>query len=619
MPHFIQLNRLFAVFFIFLFFTSKVFSAEWQQRVEYKMDINLDVSTHQFIGTQTLTYQNNSPDTLHRIFYHLYFNAFQPGSMMDIRTRNIADPDKRILNRLPYLKPEEIGYHKVKSLTQDETPVKWEMSGTILEVELAQPILPGQKTVFTMNFESQVPVLIRRSGRESTEGVKYSMGQWYPKLCEYDHEGWHSDPYIFREFHGVWGDFEVNFTLDSKYTIGATGQLQNPTEVGHGYSKGTPKTKGLTTWRFKAKNVHDFVWCADPNYQHDIYQVPDGPELHFFYHASLPDSSLKFWKDLQPATARAFQFMNRHFGKYPYPIFNVMQGGDGGMEYPMGTIITGTRTYESLVGVTIHELIHSWYQGVLANDEGKYSWMDEGFTTYLTSRVKEHVFDRSSFNPHQRAYTKYFACVNDGVEEPSTTQSDYFETNQAYYTTAYYKSCVMLHQLSYVIGQEAVDKALLRYHQQHGFSHPAPYAFKRLAEKESGLELDWYFEQWLQSTRHIDYGIKTVVPANGKTYVTLERIGAMAMPVELVVTLRSGKTREIYLPLRVMRGVKENSGNTDRKVGEDWPWTHPEYVVELPYLYEDIKSMEIDPSQRMADLNRDNNRFTQSAPEPGPR
>lgn len=605
--------------FFFFFISNALFSAGWQQRVDYKMNINLDVNTHQFTGTQTLTYFNNSPDTLDKIFYHLYFNAFQPESMMDIRTRNIADPDKRILNRLPYLKPEEIGYHKVKALSQDEQPTKWEVSGTILEVQLAKPILPGAKTTLYMEFESQVPELIRRSGRNNKEGVNYSLGQWYPKVSEYDHEGWHADPYIFREFHGVWGDFDVKFTLDPTYTVGATGQLQNPTEVGHGYSKGDPKGKKPLTWHFVAKNVHDFFWCADPEYAHDIVQVPDGPELHFFYQTTLHDSLLGHWKELQPATVKAFQFMNQHFGKYPYPVFSVMQGGDGGMEYPMGTIITGKRPFKSLVGVTIHEMIHSWYQGVLASDEGKYPWMDEGFTTYLTSRVSEHVFNTSAPNPHARAYGKYFGCVAAEVEEPSTTQSDYFETNQAYYTTAYFKSAVMLHQLSYIIGQKAVDKALLRYHQEFKFTHPTPYDFKRLAEKTAGLELDWYFEQWIQSTRHIDYGIKELVPAKGKTYVTLERIGEMAMPIELVVTLKSGKEMMVYLPLRVMRGEKKAETDMSRTVGEDWPWTHPEYVVELPYLYEDIEKMEIDPSQRLADLNRSNNSYEAGIPSAGPR
>ena len=168
----------------------------WQQHVDYKMDIDMDVNNYQYQGKQTLVYTNNSPDVLDRVYYHLFFNAFQPGSEMDVRSQTIADPDARVGSRIGQLKPNEIGYIKVNSLKQNGTTLTHETVGTVLEVKLANPIKPGEKVTFTMDFDAQVPAQIRRTGRNNEEGVALSMSQWYPKLAEYDFEGWHADPYI---------------------------------------------------------------------------------------------------------------------------------------------------------------------------------------------------------------------------------------------------------------------------------------------------------------------------------------------------------------------------------------------------------------------------------------
>lgn len=207
----------------------------WQQRVDYQMEVRLDVKTHKLFGSQKLVYTNNSPDTLRKVYYHLYYNAFQPGSMMDVRSRTIADPDARVTDRISKLKDDEIGYQHILKLTQDGKEVKHKTIGTILEVELNKPLLPKMKTTFDMQFEAQVPVQIRRTGRNNREGIAYSMTQWYPKMAEYDHLGWHAYQYIAREFHGVWGDFDVKITIDPTFVVCGTGVLQNPHQIGHGY------------------------------------------------------------------------------------------------------------------------------------------------------------------------------------------------------------------------------------------------------------------------------------------------------------------------------------------------------------------------------------------------
>src|SRR6185436_2290863 len=209
----------------------------WQQRVEYTMNVHLDVTTHKVTGTQKLVYYNNSKDTLNKVYYHLYFNAFQPGSMMDVRSRNYPDPDPRVKDRIFYLKENEIGYQHIESLKQDGKDVGYLVNGTILEVTLAKPVLPNTKTVFDMKFDSQVPIQIRRSGHDNKEGIAYSMTQWYPKMAEYDYRGWHAYPYVAREFHGVWGDFDVKITIDPTFVVAGSGKLQDPDKIGFGYEK----------------------------------------------------------------------------------------------------------------------------------------------------------------------------------------------------------------------------------------------------------------------------------------------------------------------------------------------------------------------------------------------
>ena len=332
----------------------------WQQHVDYTMQVNLDRSTHRMQGTQKLVYTNNSQDTLYKVYYHLYFNAFQPGSMMDVRSRNIQDPDRRVADRISKLAPDEIGYQIIQTLTQDNKKAAFAVDGTIMEVTLNQPILPGKKTVFDMTFETQVPVQIRRSGRNSKESVAYTMTQWYPKLAEYDFQGWHAYQYVAREFHGVWGNFDVTIIADPELVIGGTGVLQNPEAIGHGYEKpGMPlkRPAGKLQWHFIAKDVIDFAWAADPEYTHDRAQVPNGPELHFFYQKN--EKTAETWKVMEGHAVKTFQYLNEHFGQYPYSTYSIIQGGDGGMEYPMCTMILGEGSQRGLTGVMAHEVSHS--------------------------------------------------------------------------------------------------------------------------------------------------------------------------------------------------------------------------------------------------------------------
>jgi len=593
--------------------TGKAVSTYWQQHVDYTMNIDMDAKNYQFNGTQKLVYTNNSPDDLRVVFYHLYFNAFQPNSEMDARVQTIADPDGRMApnigtkekpifeSRIAKLKPSEIGFQKIKSLKQNGKPVKYEIIGTILKVTLNETIKSGSKTTFDMVFKAQVPVQIRRSGRNNKEGVALSMAQWYPKMAEYDFEGWHADAYIAREFHGVWGDFDVTINIDKDYVLGGTGYLQNPQEIGHGYErKGyslTNQNVDKFAWHFKAPNVHDFTWAADKDFIHDIKKVDDNTVIHFLYKNSLSDTYKNTWAKMQNDAVNTMKFYNKIMGDYPYKQYSIIQGGDGGMEYGMCTLVTGKRTLKSLIGVVRHEMAHSWHQFVLATNESKHPWMDEGFTSYINVLADQELDGKKEF-PYERTYQTYNYLVNSGKNEPLTTHGDRYHTNMAYGINSYYKGLMFLSQLEYIIGKENVLKTLKKYYSDFKFKHPNPNDITRTAEKISGVQLHWYLDEWTKTLHNIDYSIKSV----SNTEITLERLGKMPMPIDVKVEFNDGSTEDFYIPLRMMLGSKE----TNATKLKDWAWSYPTYKFSVK---KQVKKVSLAPSKLMADVDLKNNVF----------
>ncbi len=585
----------------------------WQQHVNYTMDIEMNVENYQFDGKQKLIYTNNSPDDLQFIFYHLQFNAFQPGSEMDIRLQNIVDPDGRMVNnmgtkenpiyesRISKLKPNEIGFQKILSLKQNGKPVNYEIMGTILKVTLNTPILSGNKATFEMEFKGQVPIQIRRSGRNNKEGVALSMAQWYPKMAEYDEEGWHANAYIAREFYGVWGDFDVTIHIDKNYTVGGTGYLQNPQEVGHGYEDTSKKLKipkgEKLTWHFKAPKVHDFTWAADKDYLHDIKQVPNGATMHFLYKNK--PKTVENWKKMEDEAIKTMIFYNDYIGEYPYKQYSIIQGGDGGMEYGMCTLINGDGRYSSIVGTMKHEMAHSWFQFVLASNEIKHAWMDEGFTSYISTiarhEMKEEKDDTFIFD---RTYKTYNYLATSGKEEPLTTQADRYDTNMAYSIGSYVKGQIFLSQLGYIIGEKNLEKTIKKYYNDFKFKHPTPNDIKRTAEKVSGIQLDWYLNEWIETIHTIDYAVKSVDDKE----ISLARVGQMPMPIDLTVTYTDGTVENFYIPLQMMLGKKPTSA----KALNNWSWGNPTYTF---LASKSVKKVEIDSSLLMADIDRSNNIF----------
>lgn len=616
----------------------------WQQRIKYAIDVKMNVSNNRFTGTEKIEYTNNSTDTLDKIFIHLYWNAFQPNSEMDVRSRELGktiltnrrgqetqDWDSRVKDRISKLSETEIGYDSVDYVKINGIAQKLVYHETILEVKLDKPVLPKSKTQLDVAFRSQVPVQIRRSGRDNAEGIRYSMSQWYPKIAEYDYQGWNANPYIAREFYGVWGDYDVKISIDKSYMVAATGVLQNPNTIGFGYeAPGTKLVSNLSTfntWNFKGENIHDFVWAADPQFKHISVKVRNDLTFHAFYKAGdlHTDSS---WNNVLWAAQQVLPFIEKKFGKYPYPQYSFIQGGDGGMEYAMATLIKGPS-----LGTVFHEWMHSWYQHILGTNESLFPWMDEGFTTYAEGEISAFYYDSLSLKSpfinekskksardyalaqqnrlplHQYdSYAGYFGLAKSGLEEPITTHSDHYNTNFAYSNAAYSKGATFMAQLGYIVSDSIRDKILLEYYRQWKFKHPNANDFIRVAEKVSGLQLEWYKEYWVYSTKTIDYAVGDINVEDGKTVLSVKRLGKMPMPVDVLLTFKDG-TKEMHtIPLDLMFGHKPAEDATTI-VEKEWKWTDPEYKLSTQRNIKDLKSIEIDPSQRMADINRANNKL----------
>ena len=591
------------------FFSFTVSAQYWQQKVDYTMSVELDAKTADYTGVQKLVYTNNSPETLSKVFYHLYFNAFRPGSDMAIRLKNGGDRNGRFKVNIDSLSAFQSGYLKVSSLRQDGVPAKIIESGTILEVTLNKPLASGASTVLDLEFNGHVPDLVRRAGKNSKEGVAFSMAQWYPKMSEYDVDGWNTDPYTGREFHGVWGDFDVKITLDKDYTVGGSGYLQNADKIGKGYSdrKKAKTKKGKITWHFIAPNVHDFTFAADTDYIHDIYPGPNNVDLHFFYKNN--PEIIENWKNLQPLTAELMAFFNEKVGPYPYKQYSVIHGGDGGMEYAMLTLITGNRKFGSLVGVTAHEMAHSWFQHVLATNETKHEWMDEGFTSFISTLGTNKVLKVEKDFPHEGSYNGYFRLAKSGVEQPQSTNANRYHYNFAYESTAYSKGAVFLGQLGYIIGRDNLYKTLQAYYNEFKFKHPVPNDIRRIAERVSGIQLRWYLTDWTQTTNTIDYGITSVEAEENATRISLERKGLMPMPLDVLIQYKDGTQEVHYIPITLMRGEKENPYGLSWSVKKDWSWAALNYSFSINRSQEEIELITIDPTYYMADIDRENNTY----------
>ncbi len=612
-------------------------SGYWQQHVRYDIRVTLLDSIHTLEGTESVVYTNHSPDTLHEVWFHLYSNAFQPGSMMDERA--LAIHSAPIYDRIHTLPSSEWGRYWINTISANGNPVPFDIAGTVMKVALSKPMLPGDSVTIAFPFREQVPKQIRRSGWMSPEGVEYSMAQWYPKIAEYDREGWQRQEYIAREFYGVFGEFNVQITLPSRYTVGATGQCMNPNEVGHGYDEIASGAKaglseptaasGMTTWKFHADHVHDFAWVADDDYIHEWMTWNDTVTIHAFY----KQWAKPYWeKNALAYSLFALSTYGHYFGPYAYRNFSCTMAGDGGMEYPQLIMITGYRPNPlSLAGVIAHECGHQWFYGMLGSNETRQAFMDEGFTTFATTLSMNLLFgDHQEYPGEQHSWLDWFVpkfsnkrdnyrfyqeIASQGYEEPLDVPHDWFRED-ATAGLVYGKTAAILNMLEYTLGDSTFFAGMREYYWEWRFKHPHLLDFERVMEKVSHSDLAWFFDEWFKTTRTVDYAAKSVsshplAQAEGRredsyeTTVKLHNNGLAVMPIDLLLHFNDGTSEAATIPLATNQHLDYHKDGISHFF-PSWDWVAPNYTGTL-LTPKPVSWFEIDTSWRLQDLNWLNN------------
>ena len=589
-------------------------NAYYQQSAKYKMDIDIDAQNFTYQGNQTLTYINNSPDELKVVYFHLYWNAFKPNSMMDQRVQSQGkNGDSRLqtngVSRLASIPKEEEGAQNIHWIKQNGKALKFEIQETIMKVELNTPIKPNSSTTFTMEWDAVIPQQIRRSGRNNREGIDMSMTQWYPKIAEYDYDGWATFDYIGREFHAPFADFEVNIKIDKDYIIGAGGTLENPLEV-KGYDQNADiksDSKNKATWKWTAKNILYFAFAADRDYTVETFTILDGPKIYYVYQKS---EKTQLWEESKPYVTKFFQLMNATLGRYAYPSYAFIQGGDGGMEYGMCTLMLGEgRTLEGLVGLMVHEGGHSWNQQMLAYNESVRPWMDEGFTSYYDDLIMHQLFPPKEpvANPFVNSIKSYVNFTKTGKEEPAVWLADHHDGGNAYSIASYVKGEVFLVQLGYIVGEQNLSLIMKEFFNQWKMKHPTERDFLHIAQKTSGMDLKWFQHYWINTTKTIDYAIKNVKYEANSTTITLENKGSIPMPIDFSILTKDKKVVNYQIPMSMTHVWKTKDIYGDFNTLDYWKWTQKEYTFTIPYNKSQISALGIDFSQRLADVNPEDN------------
>lgn len=588
-------------------------NAYYQQAAQYKMDIDVNAEQFTYQGTQTLKYRNNSPDELNVVYFHLYWNAFKPNSMMDQRVANQGkNGDSRLqkdgISRLASIPKNEEGAQNIHWIKQNGKELKFEIQETVMKVYLDKPIKAHSKTTFTMEWDAVIPQQIRRAGRNNKEGVDMTMTQWYPKIAEYDYDGWATFDYVGREFHAPFTDFDVTIKINKDYVVGAGGTLLNPKEVkGYDASAQIKADQNKATWKWTAKNMLDFAWAADKDYSVESFDVPQGPKVYFVY---LKNDKTKAWGEAKPYVTKYFQIMNSKFGKYAYPSYAFIQGGDGGMEYGMCTMILGeAKNIEDLMGLMAHEGSHSWYQQMLATNEPVRPWMDEGFTSYAESYVMHQLFPPKDNRPNAfvekiDAYRKF---LKKQIEEPAVWLGDHHDNGTSYSYASYVKGELYLVQLGYIVGEENLSKIMTEYFKEWSMKHPTDRDFLHIAQKVSGMDLKWFHHYWINTTKTIDYGIKDVQYGNTSTTITLVNNSQIPMPIDLSIITADNKMVNYQIPLNMTHTWKTKDAFGEFNTLKYWPWTQKEYTLTIPYNKSQLRVLGIDFSHRLADLNPEDN------------
>lgn len=611
----------------------------WQQDVWYRIKAELDDETEIITASEILLYSNNSPDTLYELYFHLYQNAFQPGSYYS----QLGEANKI---KYKYGKYEGAGLGTVVSnLKVNGQVAKVILDNTIMKVVLNKPMLPNTDIEISMDFKTYFDNrgTMRRRMKTFIHGpnnVKQFDGvHWYPRICVYDRKfGWTTDQHLGKEFYGDFGQFDVELTIPNNYIMEATGVLVNENEVlpddlkkkidisnyarkkdeVNNYSFTLPKT-GKKTWKYQAINVHDFAFTCDPSYRRMVKVVPapENPFGKIECIALCQEENAHAWQPTSKFVAEVVKTYNQDFGMYLYNKIVAADARDG-MEYPMITLNGGN--WPGHQYVIAHEVGHNWFFGHIGNNETYRAALDEGFTQFLTAwSIRKFRKDKSSPNrtDYQMVYRGYLGDAQKFEHTCLNTHSDDFGSALGHgggYRQVYYKTATMLYNLQYVLGEELFISSMQHYFKKWRLAHPYFQDFRQSIIEYSKVDLNWFFDQWLETDKDLDYKIKKVkskkIDGDSWQYqIVLKRKGEMSMPLDIQTTSVNGEKQMHILPNSNF--AKESSANVLPK-WTGWGKLNREHTITIT-TKDKLKQVEIDPTQRLADFNPRDNQWKKQA------
>lgn len=594
----------------FLFAQNEATKPYFQQEVNFDIQVSLDDHNHNLHGQWQMEYINNSPDTLHFIYIHLWPNAY--------RQRNTAFANQELsLGDTQFYFTDDKNLGGIDSLAFESNGQKLSIETTkqgvdVIKLILKESLLPSHKVIIKSPFSVRIPGSFSRLGHV---GQSYQITQWYPKPAVYDRDGWHPMPYLdYGEFYSEFGQYDVAITLPKNYIIGSTGTVQDKDErewllekatadAQKSWTKDDPKVRKkadfpatveeLKTVHYHAENVHDFAWFADKRFYvlHDTVQLSSGKIVDAW--AYFTDREADLWQHSMKYIKRSTHFYSNLVGEYPYPQVSALQSAlsaGGGMEYPMVTVIGLSRSAQSLDEVITHEVGHNWFYGILGSNERDHSWMDEGFNSYYDRRYTEEFYGDQDkqlsgilnsgplVGIDELGY-RYFACQAK-FKAPDTPAGDLPGYN--YWLGSYSVPAIGLKQLEIHIGKNRFDAAFQAYYQQWKFKHPQPEDAQKSIEKASGEDLGWFFQGLMGSGEVQDYGIKSVKQQGQQLSLDINNNGHIEGPFTLVAKKENGE--------KVIRQV---AGFENKKT-----------ITLAGASYHEIS---IDPLHTTADVKRKNN------------
>ena len=570
--------------------TSTIYSQKntWQQKADYSITASLDDQKGLVKGEETIEYSNQSNDSLSEIYLHLYWNAFKKGS----HAFTVFGNDQSEMDASDF---GSITLSEIKINGQTYTAEVFESIG---KIKLKSPLAPLAKARISITFIAQIPACLNRAGKNNTAGTDFTLTQWYPKICRYDAQGWHTDPYLGRECAGTFGNFNVTINCNKRFVIAGTGLLSNKSYTANGWvDKQKESANGdVAQWIFTAENVHDFAWAADAEWIHKSIRI-DLIDFHFFYHKEYEEQ----WTTLTDKWKEAYAICKEEFGTYPYPQFSFIQAGEGYMEYPMCTMLEASRM--DFFNTACHEFMHNYFYGIYGSDENLHHWMDEGVTCYAESRISSGGEKKSHTDEAISSYEFMRAMY---PEEPIATAANHFDCDYAYYNAAYFKGQLFPELIRYIIGDNKMKQGFHRYYTNWKFKHPEPNDFVKTFEDVSQMELTWFQNYWLNTTKTIDFGIDSIRKSKNGLLFNITNAG-VPMPIEFMVELKDGSKKYYYIPIDLTNNVKTDFYRPTETLAK-WSFVEKTYSILLPGVsLGNVAKISLDPDGFLPDIAKENN------------